>query len=77
MDYLKLYLVIDKENILNKIKNINNNFTKNEYYIYITDNGIIKKLVTDAIWSNFSAQSPAIIPNAPRENEAKKVNINK
>ena len=41
------------------------------------DNGIIKKLVTDAIWSNFSAQSPAIIPNAPRENEAKKVNINK
>ena len=43
MDYLKIYLVIDKENILNKIKNINNNFTKNEYYIYITNNGIIKK----------------------------------
>ena len=42
MDYLKVYLVNDKENILNKIKNINNNFTKNEYYIYITDNGIIK-----------------------------------
>lgn len=43
MDYLKVYLVNDKENILNKIKNINNNFTKNEYYIYITNNGIIKK----------------------------------
>ena len=42
MDYLKLYLVNDKENILNKIKNINNNFTKNEYYIYLTDNGKIK-----------------------------------
>ena len=44
MDYLKVYLVNDKENILNKIKNINNNFTKNEYYIYITNNGIIKKI---------------------------------
>ena len=50
MDYLKVYLVNDKENILNKIKNIlnkikniNNNFIKHEYYIYITDNGIIKK----------------------------------
>ena len=31
------------------------------------------KLVTVAMWSNFSAQSPAIIPKAPREKADKKV----
>ena len=37
------------------------------------DKGIIIKLVTVAIWSNFSAQRPAIIPVAPSANDDKKV----
>ncbi len=39
------------------------------------DKGTITKLVTVAIWSNFSAQSPAIIPKAPREKADNNVKI--
>ena len=38
------------------------------------DNGTITKLVTVAIWSNFSAQSPAIIPIFAKTKEESKVN---
>ena len=38
------------------------------------ESGIMTKLVTVAMWSNFSAQSPAIIPMFPKINEDKKVN---
>ena len=38
------------------------------------DNGTITKFVTDAIWSNFSAHKPAIVPMFPNIKEDKKVN---
>ena len=38
------------------------------------DSGIITKFVTVAIWSNFSAHKPAIIPIFPNIKDDKKVN---
>ena len=38
------------------------------------ESGTIKKFVILAIWSNFSAQSPAIKPTDPKINELKNVN---
>ena len=38
------------------------------------DNGIITKFVTVAIWSNFSAHNPAIIPIFPKMKADRKVN---
>ena len=38
------------------------------------DNGTITKFVADAMWSNFSAHKPAIIPILPNMKEDKKQN---
>ena len=38
------------------------------------DNGTITKFVAEAIWSNFSAHKPAIIPMLPNIKADKKVN---
>ena len=38
------------------------------------DRGIMTKFVTVAIWSNFSAHKPAIIPILPNMKDDKKVN---
>ena len=39
------------------------------------ERGTIIKLVADAIWSNFSAHKPIIIPTELKINEPKKVKI--
>ena len=42
--------------------------------LYKKERGMITKLVTEAIWSNFSAHKPAMIPIFPKIKDDKKVN---